>query len=121
MTGSKTVIFLLGQSLAVAAWTSCGKQPIVSAQAMSGGPVSIQILIDDAYRADTQHLQIPPGTYKIILLSRKPHLQLRNLYHFQFDAKGVIFPPTGRTRGGIQFRSRDDVTFRGATIRYGDV
>jgi hypothetical protein len=80
--------------------------------------ISIQKLVDNAYHAHKNYARIPPGVYKIIPPAQGPHLQFHDLSHFAIDARNVTLLLTDRTRGGIQFRNCNDVSFRGATIQY---
>jgi hypothetical protein len=97
-------------------WGWAGSRAV--AQSEQKAPESIQHLVDRAYHGNKRKVRIPPGTYEVIPPESGSHLQFEKLSHFEIDARGVTLLLADQTRGGIEFRDCNAVTFRGATVRY---
>ena len=97
-------------------WGCAGSR--TAAQSVQKTGESIQQLVDLAYQSNKRKVRIPPGTYRVVPPENGSHLQFEKLSHFEIDARGVTLLLADQTRGGIEFRDCNDVTFRGATVRY---
>ncbi len=70
-----------------------------------------------AFKAGQKKVIVPPGLYKIPSSNSGANLEFADLKNFEIDATDCVFSMLDNSKGGVVFRSCQNVIFRGATIR----